>query len=176
MFTLPIPEQSEIEPMFAYAPDGKSFAVAHSDGSISLWKLPDAKCIRMLRGPNDPASFVAFSPRGDIMASVHSRQTIALWRVSDGTLIDVIKSKFSIAQIVFSPDGTLMAAHAMGKSRGRALFGCGGCQNPDLLPVAFGTTGMCAASPFQPITSYSLWVYSLVGKSCVVPLCGGSVG
>lgn len=122
MFTLPIPEQSEIEPMFAYAPDGKSFAVAHSDGSISLWKLPDAKCIRMLRGPNDPASFVAFSPRGDIMASVHSRQTIALWRVSDGTLIDVIKSKFSIAQIVFSPDGTLMAAHAMGKSRGESII------------------------------------------------------
>lgn len=122
MFTLPIPEQSEIEPMFAYAPDGKLFAVVHSDGSISLWQLPDAKCIRMLRGPNDPASFVAFSPRGDIMASVHSRQTIALWRVSDGTLIDVIKSKFSIAQIVFSPDGTLMAAHAKGKSRDESII------------------------------------------------------
>jgi WD40 repeat protein len=122
MFTLPIPEQSKIEPMFAYAPDGKLFAVVHSDGSISLWQLPDAKCIRMLREPNGPVSFVAFSPRGDIMASVHSRQTIALWRVSDGTLIDVIKSKFSIAQIVFSPDGALMAAHAKGKSRGESII------------------------------------------------------
>ena len=122
MFTLPIPEQSKIEPMFAYAPDGKLFAVVHSDGSISLWQLPDAKCIRMLREPNGPVSFVAFSPRGDIMASVHSRQTIALWRVSDGTLIDVIKSKFSIAQIVFSPDGALMAAHAKGESRGESII------------------------------------------------------
>jgi FOG: WD40 repeat len=65
MFTLPIPEQSKIEPMFAYAPDGKLFAVVHSDGSISLWQLPDAKCIRMLREPN-ATRFVrcVLAPRG----------------------------------------------------------------------------------------------------------------
>ena len=122
MFTLPIPEPIKIQPMFAYAPNGKSLAVGHSDGAISLWQLPEARCIRVFRGSADPVSLIAFSPDGAIMASVHSRQAIALWRVSDGTLIDVIQSKSNIVQIAFSPEGTLMAAHSSGENRGESII------------------------------------------------------
>src|SRR5262249_27186889 len=104
----------------AFSPQAASHLLAiASERVIHLWDaahLRDAGTIA-IEGEHPPTG-LAFSPDGTTLAvgikTVGAE--IRLWRVSDGTLLRRFKSQksTSVLQIVFSPDGKLLAAEGYG--------------------------------------------------------------
>jgi WD40 repeat protein len=99
-----------------FSPQAASHLLAIASGRvIRLWDaahLRDAKTIVVDR--ERPPTGLAFSPDGTILAAgiATDGAEIRLWRVSDGTLLRRFKSgkSTSVRQVVFSPDGKLLAA------------------------------------------------------------------
>lgn len=66
---------------FAFAPDGKSLACAGARGTITLWDLSTASCIRTLKHLKGTIFSVSFSPDGRTLASGGDDGTVKLWRI-----------------------------------------------------------------------------------------------
>jgi RNA polymerase sigma factor (sigma-70 family) len=100
----------------AFSPDAASHLLAIASGRvIRLWDaahLRDARTIPV-EGEHPPTG-LAFSPNGTTLAAGINTAgaEVRLWRVSEGTLLRRFKSQksTSVVQVVFSPDGKLLAA------------------------------------------------------------------
>jgi RNA polymerase sigma factor (sigma-70 family) len=100
----------------AFSPQAASHLLAIASGRvIRLWDaahLRDARTI-VVEGEYPPTG-LAFSPDGTTLAAgiATAGAEIRLWRVSDGTFLRRFKSgkSTSVRQVLFSPDGKLLAA------------------------------------------------------------------
>ena len=66
-----------------FAPDGGTFAVGYTDGTIRMWALPSGKALREPFGGGDGGvNEIAFSPDGRTLAAGANDGTTRLWDVS----------------------------------------------------------------------------------------------
>lgn len=95
----------------AWTPDGAQFAVAGLTG-ITLY---DSQTLAPVRWIEDPVQVgvrsVAYSPDGILIASTSMEDRRAwIWRASDGKLLQELRGHADeIEQVIFSPDGRLLA-------------------------------------------------------------------
>ncbi|MCI0464996.1 MAG: WD40 repeat domain-containing protein [Gemmataceae bacterium] len=74
------------EPVYclAYAPDGKTLATGHKDGSLELWDLDQLRMRWTQPGHQRPVNAVAFAPDGQTLATGSDDQIVRLWNVTTG--------------------------------------------------------------------------------------------
>src|SRR5262249_39822367 len=65
----------------AFAPDGKTLAMASREGSVLLWDVASGNLLATLKGHSSAASAVEFSPDGRTLATGGGDQTVRLWNV-----------------------------------------------------------------------------------------------
>jgi WD40 repeat protein len=94
----------------AFARDGQLAAVGR--GTIGLWDLATARCLRVLGPSESRGSALAFSPDGKTLAAEpRDLYRVCLWDVSTGQLsAELRKGNWGgVSLIAFSPDGKLLA-------------------------------------------------------------------
>lgn len=93
----------------AFSPEWWSLASGERDGTIKLWRIKDARLIRIFKGHKDRVQAIAFSPDGQILASADENGAIRLWQVKDGKLVQSLSHHELVTDIAFSPNGKLLA-------------------------------------------------------------------
>ncbi|MFE5332191.1 AAA family ATPase [Embleya sp. NPDC056575] len=90
----------------AFGPDGRTLAIGHGNGVISLWNTTDAVQPAALgqlpTASAAPVESVAFGPDGHTLAAVQGHGTVALWSLSPTLLAGG-------GPVAFSPDGHTLA-------------------------------------------------------------------
>jgi WD40 repeat protein len=100
----------------AYSHDGKELVLGLIGGSEQLIDAHSGKILGTLKEHSDNVLSVAFSPDNTLVAS--SAFDIRWWRVSDGKLLQDVSFPIGmgtvVSQVVFSPDGSELAAFSDG--------------------------------------------------------------
>jgi WD40 repeat protein len=95
----------------AASPDGCLLASGNLDGTIVLWRLPEAAPLKTLEGHSAPVNCLAMSSNGELLASWSLDGYLRLWRLSDGaTLKKFRNSDWNVNCLALSSDGHLLAA------------------------------------------------------------------
>jgi len=103
----------------AFAPDGKTFAVA-GERSVQLWDLYPEGCLPKSDPflPNDDVFGVAFSRTGDLVAAASGDGKVTVWNLNQ---LDKHERKFSnkaIYAVAFSPTDSAVVAASAADGRG----------------------------------------------------------
>jgi WD40 repeat protein/beta-lactamase regulating signal transducer with metallopeptidase domain len=103
----------------AYAPDGKTLAVADgpadAPGTVTLWDPVARKVKATLDGHQRGVAAVAFSPDGTLVASGGCEGAIRIWDVRTGEPLHEMTGLNGVTELAFSPDGALLASAGEGK-------------------------------------------------------------
>ncbi|WP_170134267.1 WD40 repeat domain-containing serine/threonine protein kinase [Murinocardiopsis flavida] len=113
----------------AFSSDGTTLATSDPVGNVRLWDTDAEEETDKLSGPPDYITSLAFSPDGATLATGTAVDTaevfedsdggaIRLWDTDTGDEIDIIaKNDPSFESVVFSPDGSKLAACSSGTVR-----------------------------------------------------------
>jgi WD40 repeat protein len=97
----------------AYSPAEAILASTSEDGSVRMWNAEERQPLDFLGMHDGPASDVTYSPDGKIVVSAGMDRTVRLWDAEHRTgkrKIAVFATDDGVRQVVFSPDGRLLAA------------------------------------------------------------------
>jgi WD40 repeat protein/serine/threonine protein kinase len=95
----------------AYAPDGKTLAVAgfvSGFGFVEIWDVRGRRRIATLQA--NEGHLVAFSPRGDLLAADNYPGGINIWQAGTTNLVRQIAHSGFVNALKFSPDGARLAS------------------------------------------------------------------
>jgi WD40 repeat protein/tetratricopeptide (TPR) repeat protein len=102
----------------AFSPDSNLLATASLDGTVQLWETDTGQPYRKPFRYEMEVWAVAFSPDGRLLASMSKDQTVQLWEVASGEpygpLLRQAGSGGYNDQVLFSPDGKLLATSGAG--------------------------------------------------------------
>jgi WD40 repeat protein/serine/threonine protein kinase/DNA-binding winged helix-turn-helix (wHTH) protein len=100
------------------SPDGSLLAVAHSDGSISMWNLATNGQIARVEEAHSMQAFPpVFSPDASTLATISIDGTIGVWdaaTLSRLFMLDHGYTSWNIEDLAFSPDGSRLVAAVPG--------------------------------------------------------------
>lgn len=107
----------------AFSPDGAILASGGADSKIHLFETATGRKRTTLLGHVKPVCAVAFSPDGRTLASSGLTEGVRLWNVATGRelLILPAAADASLGALMFSPDGTILAAGGHTTTDHRAL-------------------------------------------------------
>ncbi len=98
----------------AFAPDGKTLALASREGTVQFWEVATGKLLKTLKGHSSAVNAVVLSPDGRTLATGGSDQTVRLWNVESGReLLQLDLGNVDLGGVetlAFSPDGTQLLA------------------------------------------------------------------
>jgi WD40 repeat protein len=83
-------DHADIVTRVEFDPSGKHLAVAASDHSAEIWRIPenDAPALALrLNGHSGPVMSVAFSPTGETVITAGTDRSLKVWATADGRLL-----------------------------------------------------------------------------------------
>jgi WD40 repeat protein len=92
--------------------DGTRLAVGYEDGSIAIGDLASHNPYVKLLGRRSPLGIVTFAPQANLLVGAHANGAVELWRPDTGELLLTVDARGEPGNVVFSPDGTLLAVDA----------------------------------------------------------------
>src|SRR3954465_7597336 len=100
----------------AFSPDAQILATSGIDSTVKLWRVSDAKLVRILRHP-EGVTAISFSPDGTLLATSSYDGAIRVWRASDGSLVRTLTGHSgTVWSVAFSPDGKRIASSGEDKT------------------------------------------------------------
>jgi len=111
----PLPAQAN---SVAFAPDGRSLAIADDGGTVLLWDLADRAQPRRLGAPltghTSPVTVVVFAPDGRTLATADGDGTVLLWDLADRAQPRRLGAPLTghtslVFSVEFAPDGRTLA-------------------------------------------------------------------
>jgi len=107
----------------AFSPDGNWLALALSDETVWLRRVPDGETVHRLGGHTGKGLSLAFSPDGRYLATSSEDNSLDLWQISaeaDGRLeierILTLQHPDWVRALAFSPNGALLASGALDRT------------------------------------------------------------
>jgi len=95
-------------------PNGRQFATAHIDGSISLWSVDSDQSTGKLLGHSSLAFELAWHPDGRRLASSSGDQTVKIWDTESQDLVLTLDGhKGETRGVAWSPDGRILATTSL---------------------------------------------------------------
>lgn len=99
--------------VLAFSPDGSTLAMGQWAGSVKFWEATTGQHISSL--PDESAFALAYSRDGSTLALGKYEGAVKLLDVESGRRVAMLRGhKGHVASVVFSPDGTTLAAGARG--------------------------------------------------------------
>lgn len=100
----------------AWSPDGRTFATAHRDNSVSFWDAANGQKLRTTKSLSSPVPMLAFSPDDSFLAIGQQNGNIVFSSTGNGAILHVSSSRKAVTALAFAPDGKHLAAgYADGK-------------------------------------------------------------
>jgi WD40 repeat protein len=93
----------------AYGPDGRTLAIAVSDGQVYLWQ-GDARQPRLLRGDAGQLCDVAWSPDGKHLAAAGDRGVLVVWELATGRARQLRLERLRMTRVAWHPGGKLLVS------------------------------------------------------------------
>jgi WD40 repeat protein len=94
----------------AFAPDGKTLAAAHDDGTVRLWDLATKREKHLIKSGRSPIDIVAFSPDGRALITGTKDGTVKVWDPDTGKeRANLLGHYNAIEFVTFSRDGRRLA-------------------------------------------------------------------
>jgi Tol biopolymer transport system component len=151
----------------AYAPDGKTIALALYDGKVRLVDAANGKEKQILQGHKNGVNCVAFSPDAQTLASASLDQTAKLWDVKTGKEKMTLRGHTEyVLCVAFSPDGKTVGTCCGTSSHPQT----GG--NAKLWDVATGKDRVTMDSPQTPMEYLA---FSPDGQTVAITSWNGNV-
>lgn len=103
-----------------FSPDGRWIASADTGGNVQIWNPQTGRILRTVRGHTGGVSAAVFSPEGRRLATVGVDRVVRIWdftQEQDSMVLDPTGAR----NVIFSPDGKLLAAAGYKHSSGRRL-------------------------------------------------------
>jgi len=95
----------------AYAPDGKTLAVALEDHSVSVREVDTGEELLRLRGHGDKVTCLVFAPDGRTLATGSADNTVKVWDAANGQVRLTFKGHTSwVYAVAFAPSGKTIAS------------------------------------------------------------------
>uniref|UniRef100_A0A7S4C459 Uncharacterized protein n=1 Tax=Chrysotila carterae TaxID=13221 RepID=A0A7S4C459_CHRCT len=90
--------------------DGYVLSASH-DGTLRLWDVCSAACVRLLRGHTAAVRDVAVHPEGAYAASASEDGTVLLWHLASGRAQSTLAAHDGpVTRVAFSSNGRLLAS------------------------------------------------------------------
>jgi WD40 repeat protein len=111
-----------------FSPDGRLLTSGGKDRVITLWDVGRRKKVRQLEGHKEAIAQLAFSPDGHTLASTtwpegpRLERGVQLWDVATGTKLRRLDDPSEFPNVVFSPDGKLLAVAESYHERGVRVY------------------------------------------------------
>jgi RNA polymerase sigma factor (sigma-70 family) len=93
----------------AYAPDGKTLALARQGKAVRLWDVASGKEISAFDHP-DNVYAVAYAPDNKTLATAGKDKTVRLWDLASGKVIRVFRTPAVLSLLAYAPDGKTLAS------------------------------------------------------------------
>jgi len=96
-----------------FSPDGTSFTVALSDGTINVYATSNWESTWILSGHSMEVTSIAYSPNGDRIVSGSEDSTVRVWDVATGDCLYIFISHTKMIQsVAYSPQGNVVASRS----------------------------------------------------------------
>ena len=99
----------------AFTPEGRSLLAGRSRGQLEVWDTNTWMKVLTKQADLERVTAIATSPDGQSVATGGDEQVVKLWRIVTGKLMTKLpKCKDYPKELVFSPDGSLLAVNVNG--------------------------------------------------------------
>jgi RNA polymerase sigma factor (sigma-70 family) len=104
----------------AHSPDGKLIAAGSRKGEITVWEAATGKVVKTLTQPGGDGGWVgalAFSPDSKQVVFGRHESSVIIWDIGTNKNRELKGADFNPEDLVYSPDGRYVAAHALHQRR-----------------------------------------------------------
>ncbi len=109
-------QQSADPTAFSWNTDGSNFAIGFSDGSVSVWTIPDEKntvinTLMILSEVDESVTSIALSADGSLVSGGFSEGVVRVWDTLNGELLfDKDDHRRWVHSLAWSPDNKLLSS------------------------------------------------------------------